>query len=259
MNATEINKILHSRYSYPEWIFMNEVSNDTGSKLKRFADCIAVNAFPSMGYAIHGIEIKVARGDLLKEMDDPSKSNEFFQYCDRWFIACPKGMIKKEEIPAPWGIIFVNEKGESRIYKQALQNEEKKPVSIGLFVSMLRRVRDTIENEYKEKFNLDEVNKSIAQSLRDGFERGKKSVTTGDISARALSDLRKSVSEFQEKSGICIQTYNGKQLAEYLELGRELIYREKNVIGIYDRIKDLEKDFSLIAESITRLKQNEQR
>ncbi len=31
------------------------------------------------------------------------------------FFACPQGLIKKEELPEKWGLIYVKEKGKARI------------------------------------------------------------------------------------------------------------------------------------------------
>lgn len=58
------------------------------------------------------IECKVSRGDFLSDQKKPHRKKGMG--CWR-FYCCPKGLIKKEELPAKWGLIYVDSKGKARI------------------------------------------------------------------------------------------------------------------------------------------------
>jgi hypothetical protein len=58
------------------------------------------------------IECKVTRADFLK--DKKKKHRE--KGMGNWrFYCCPKGLIKVQELPAKWGLIYIDEKGKARI------------------------------------------------------------------------------------------------------------------------------------------------
>lgn len=54
------------------------------------------------------VEVKVSRSDFLKD-----KEKQFRKYPDKGmgtfrFFMCPTGLIKPEELPANWGLVYVN-------------------------------------------------------------------------------------------------------------------------------------------------------
>lgn len=49
-----------------------------------------------------GYEIKVSRSDFQRD----SKWTAYLPFCNRFYFVCPKGMITKDEIPAPAGLIW---------------------------------------------------------------------------------------------------------------------------------------------------------
>jgi len=58
------------------------------------------------------IEVKVSRSDYLADMKKPHRAKGM----GNWrFYCCPKGLIKVEELPEKWGLIYVDEKGRARI------------------------------------------------------------------------------------------------------------------------------------------------
>jgi len=50
-----------------------------------------------------GYEIKVSRSDFLGD----DKWEEYLPYCEYFFFACPKGMIKPDELPDGIGLVYV--------------------------------------------------------------------------------------------------------------------------------------------------------
>lgn len=87
----------------------------------RIADAIALDrnaTYPSVavpyrsqpvsdyqrGYlAIHGFEVKVSRGDWLRELRDPSKADEWAQHCHHWWLVAPRDVVRPGELPEGWG------------------------------------------------------------------------------------------------------------------------------------------------------------
>lgn len=68
--------------------------------------------FTAYGRNSHMIECKVSRGDFLKD-----KKKLFRQWPEQGmgnfrYYCCPKGMIKLEEVPGNWGLIYIYEPKE---------------------------------------------------------------------------------------------------------------------------------------------------
>lgn len=61
---------------------------------------------------VTGYEIKITRQDFMRD----SKWESYLPFCHRFYFACPKGLIKPEEVHAPAGLIYCSEKG-ARIVK----------------------------------------------------------------------------------------------------------------------------------------------
>ena len=83
-----------------------------------------VLGFGSWGHSVL-VECKVSRGDFLSDKKKKSRHlpgagmGKFRYYC------CPTGLIKKEEIPEGWGLIYVSDKGKAKCvhapYKGAVE------------------------------------------------------------------------------------------------------------------------------------------
>lgn len=52
---------------------------------------------------IRGFEIKVSRADYLGDQ----KWHEYSEFCSSLSIVCPEGLIKKEEVPGPFGLLYI--------------------------------------------------------------------------------------------------------------------------------------------------------
>lgn len=58
------------------------------------------------------IECKVSRSDFLQDKKKKHRDHGM----GTWrFYCCPKGLIKKEELPEKWGLIYIDEKGKARV------------------------------------------------------------------------------------------------------------------------------------------------
>lgn len=114
-----------------------EVGNDTGTKVTRHADAVAIGIWPSTGHQIHGYEIKVSRGDFLSEMKNPLKSWPVMQFCHRWSLLTPPGLVKVDELPPNWGL----QTFDGRIMRTVKQAPllTPQPLSGGFVAALVRR------------------------------------------------------------------------------------------------------------------------
>lgn len=86
---------------------MSIAFKELSSLASEIPDVIGFNGWDSMV-----IECKVSRSDFLSDKKKPHRSKGM----GNWrFYSCPKGMIKKEELPEKWGLIYVDDNGKARI------------------------------------------------------------------------------------------------------------------------------------------------
>jgi len=175
VTSSMIRAALEKRYAAPEWCLMHEVANGTGYASKRYADCIAMNLFPSRGLAIHGLEIKVSRSDLISELRTPQKADEIAQFCDFWYVVTPKGMADTIDLPMTWGLIEYLDSGLLREKKKPGKLEAK-PLNRTFVAALARRINQldaaTIAQLAEERIKPERARLSQeAQQLRD--ERNK--------------------------------------------------------------------------------------
>lgn len=52
---------------------------------------------------VRGFEIKMSRGDFRRDQ----KWQEYSEFCSALSIVCPHGLIRKEEVEAPFGLLYV--------------------------------------------------------------------------------------------------------------------------------------------------------
>lgn len=114
-----------------------EVGNDTGTRVTRHADAVAIGIWPSTGHQVHGFEVKVSRTDFLNEMKDPGKSMPVFKHCHRWSLATPPGLVKVDELPPNWGLVTFDGKSIRTVRQAPLLTPE--PLTPGFVAAIIRR------------------------------------------------------------------------------------------------------------------------
>jgi hypothetical protein len=163
VSAADIKAALLKHYAPPSHRVFFEVSNDTGARSKRWIDALAVGIWPSTGHEIVGIEIKISRGDWLREMKQPAKAQELMRFCTRWYLACPAGMIKADELPATWGMLAYKDGAMRQAVVGKLLDPE--PITPGFMMAVVRHSngvdRDLVESIVRER--LVEREKEIAK------------------------------------------------------------------------------------------------
>lgn len=202
--STDIKKALMTTYAPPAHRLFFEVGNDTGTRVNRHIDALAVGIWPSVGYEISGIEIKVSRNDWKKEMSDPAKAQALMTFCDRWWLACPDGLISPDEVPATWGVYYLTEKGAIRVKKQAPRLTPE-PVTKGFMAAVLRHT-SSVDAELVDRLVLDKFT-----SLNKDFERRVESAVSDRVRSNAANTQAaiEIATTILELTGEDIRAYSG--------------------------------------------------
>ena len=198
LNTAHARDMMRKRFCAPEWALMEEVAPQTGGGT-RYADAVAVNLWQSRGHAIHGFEIKVSRGDWLKELKEPEKAESVFQYCDYWHIVAPKGIIKDGELPPTWGYFELRESG--LVQAKAGPKLEPKPIGRAFFASLMRRGYEQIDAIAESK-----QRRAVMAARQEIEDRVKKEV---EQRTRHFKELTDTIAKFEQETGLKIDRWHG--------------------------------------------------
>lgn len=126
-----------------------------------YGECPDVIGFNSLGSFL--LEAKISRSDFLKDKKKIFRIEPEKGMGDWRFFICPKGLIKKDELPNMWGLIEVNEKGKAlttynpfgkgNIYSLWKRNKKFELAEISMMKSALRRIEEKklMDNIYPSK------------------------------------------------------------------------------------------------------------
>ena len=94
-------------------------------------------------YATNGcestvIEVKTSHQDFLADKKKFSRKNSDYAMGDFRYYLCPEGIIKPEELPSNWGLLYYC-KGKIKKIVQATQQKSDKIWDLMLLSSILRR------------------------------------------------------------------------------------------------------------------------
>lgn len=91
------------------------------------------------GYCSIMIEVKVNRGDFLSDFKKPFRKfiekgvGQYRYYC------CPTGLIKEDEVPENWGLLYLNEKNKIEIIKVAKIQKANLIAERNMLISLIKR------------------------------------------------------------------------------------------------------------------------
>lgn len=133
---------LARRFCAPEWACFRGVADATGAGHRRTVDALLMNMYPSRGLTIEGVEIKVSRGDWLRELKKPSKQETVFRYCDRFWLAVgDPAIVRDGELPATWGLLVPGRGGKMKIATRAPELSPE-PITKPFMAAILRRASE---------------------------------------------------------------------------------------------------------------------
>jgi hypothetical protein len=217
ITAEDIRESLRKKFTRPEWALFFEVGNGTGGNLRRWADALAMNMYPSRGLAIVGFEIKVSRTDLRKELEQPKKAEAVGCFCNQWYLVVPKGLINDTDIiPAAWGILEYN----NGLLRQTKKPNELscQPVTKEFVAAILRRDDEAyVKNiaQQVEKFSEQRISE-LRQHHKEILEKERESMR------ERHKQLLESIKSFEKISGIQISTYNGEELGKAVKIVQQI-------------------------------------
>ncbi|MFL6163583.1 MAG: hypothetical protein ACJ74U_15345 [Jatrophihabitantaceae bacterium] len=70
-------------------------------------DAVAYGMWAKTGHAVHGIEIKTSRADLVRELHDRGKADAAVAACDYWWLALGSASLLRDtdQLPEGWGVL----------------------------------------------------------------------------------------------------------------------------------------------------------
>lgn len=184
--------LLHARFCQPEWALLEHVADKTGWA-SRTLDAVAMSLWPSRGLEVYGIEVKVHRGDWIREKKNPEKADDFFKYFDRFWVAAERDVVAEGELPPTWGLLVVSPDGKSLQMKVDAPRGEPQELGRKFVAALLRRVAQQYVPTARVRGLAEEI---AAEKVKDLNER--------------LDRLRESVAKFEAASGVKIDDWHGE-------------------------------------------------
>lgn len=171
--AEDVRTLLRARFNDTRrYALATEVGNATGSEQTRRLDMVVVDCYRSNGYSIEGIEVKVSKADLRRELQDSSKHNVFFDSLDYYSLAAPEDIIDMDIIPPKWGIYAVKRLQDGNLHLYAKRkplslHDERQPVIDRAFAVCLMRA---LSCQSPTKAQLDEARR---EGEKKGWQQAK--------------------------------------------------------------------------------------
>lgn len=200
----------------PEWAYIEKVRDAPGFDAKRTADALALSLWRSRGHELHGFEVKISRGDWRRELADPAKAEGWCMIVDRWWIAAPRGVVPRDELPATWGLLETGARGLTVTVRAPLLREDRLPIERELLVPILRAAGAALV------FTPDEA--ALKEAREQGWNEGRKSAKESGSQWRrmyeqavaSLDRARQAVAEIERVLGVSITEWvdmNGARAA----------------------------------------------
>lgn len=197
----------------PAHAWLYEVRNGTGyGKRERYADAMVISCYPSRGIWAAGIEVKVARSDWRRELDDPGKAAEIMRWCDYWYLVTPPDVVRDGEVPETWGHVIVSGKAH-RIVKEAPKLAPE-PWTARFGASVLRNASESMtalltqaRHEGREaeraKTSAEELDK-LREQLHDAQQAVRHETHERERIQRELASVRGEVAQFESEAGVSV-------------------------------------------------------
>ena len=138
MRADQVKHALHQKHRHDCAVFTEVKNGPTHiSRNLLIMDLVAIKKSWTKP-CIYGYEVKVSRSDFERD----EKWQYYMQYCNKFFFACSKGLIAKEELPEQVGLVYVNPEtlGVST-RKNAIFREIEEPIQM-LYYLIYSRIDD---------------------------------------------------------------------------------------------------------------------
>ncbi len=201
------------------YVRVPQVRNGTGfTQRTRTADALIVSCWPSRGLWFAGVEIKVSPSDWKRELASPAKSHAIQQWCNYWYVACPRGIVPIGELPPTWGLIECDARG-CKITKPAPKLKPKPP-DAAFICAVLRQATSGM-------VPAGEVEAQVAKRAED----------LGEWKHKELTRLQEAVAEFRKVTSINIHdTWHFGDIAAAIKLVQKT--RGGGITQLAERLKE---------------------
>lgn len=213
MTSGDLYKLLALRYPKEEYAFIPHVRNGTGwsKRVTREADAIAVSLWPSRGIEITGFEIKVDRGDWLREKKNPEKAEEIAQFCDRWFLVISDPAIAPvHEVPPNWGILCA--KGNRLTMVRAAGLLKAAPMDKFFMAAIFRQASKFVVPQ----MSIDENMKATIEE--EVIRRTNAFRAASERSREDLIEIQQRVRKFESISGVRIDRWDVEGVGKAVQM-----------------------------------------
>lgn len=203
MTSNEILKRIKAKFAAPAYATFANVADSTGIANGR-ADAISMAAWKSRGYLLHGFEIKISRGDWLRELKQPAKTERLQKYCDHWWIVVSDSSIVRDDLPSTWGLMVANGSGLATVVKAP--KIEPVPADREFLASLLRTA---IYSAPAEPAAIGEARaEAVTAANKEWADAFAKQI-------KVIEELNKKINDFESASGINIRGWRGaKEVGE---------------------------------------------
>ncbi|MCJ7761343.1 hypothetical protein MUP59_09425 [Candidatus Bathyarchaeota archaeon] len=233
--------LLDVKYSSPEYAFISSVPSRTGAGDYRHADGLAMSLWPSRGLDIIGFEVKVSRGDWIKELKNPVKAETIARYCDYWYmVLASSDILNFGELPSKWGLMIPKGRGLS-ISKEA-ERLKPDPLDKTFLASILRCATEQLTEGAKDRKQYQEGYKQGQTDAKDEKNWQIKHLE-GDN-----QQLHKKILDFKNQSGVDINDWRNWKRGNIGEIVKIVLEGEDQEIK--QRLQNLRKQAQNILESI---------
>lgn len=133
MKTSELRELVRAHFGAQGhgWAVFDEVRNETGytvGQSTRTCDILALSLWRSKGIELHGLELKVSRGDWLRELRQPDKAGAIAKFVDYWWLVVPSlDVASTQELPPGWGLMVVDEERAAAGLSRPLRIAQKAP------------------------------------------------------------------------------------------------------------------------------------
>lgn len=257
MIAPQIEAALASRYSGRGWANFFQYRPMTSYEATYNAiDLLVVGLWRKHGDKIIAHEIKVARGDFLKDLKQFKKKHGIaLQISHEFYYVCPWGLIKRDEIPEVVGLMYADKNCMLKIIKPAVLRELD-AIPFHFFQGFAR--------EFGNKVSLTKVPlKYLGKDITaEGFDKMLEAKREWDFERKVEEKARELIQEKEEKEGgrdlfitevKKIYSFYGREekecfakILKYIELGMEI----ENSYGFIANLKRLTDDIDTMRKLI---------
>lgn len=238
---------LTKKYAPPAYGFLTEVRNGTGyQRSTRTCDGLAMSLYPGRGLELIGFEIKTLRSDWVKELKDPSKSEDFINFCDRWYLVISDvSIVQTGELPPTWGLMVLS--GNQLKVVTPAPKLTPQPLDRLFLASLFRDFTETTVPAVAVEQLVKDKTASLLESEKERWKRD--SDSDSFFLKRDFERSEKAIKEFEEKSGVTFNPWGmgaiGKAVKIALEAER-LSFIEQRLKRLRDNAKEIYEDINKV-------------